>query len=286
MGPPIYIGGNCRLACFVKRELKLQWGHRFTSVETPWRRQPRPREERASMGPPIYIGGNKRGCQREIGYHTASMGPPIYIGGNIDTEWHWTGWIWASMGPPIYIGGNMQPWRCSTPGEKLQWGHRFTSVETEYYPSGLKERQVWLQWGHRFTSVETLTMAHEESPEKRLQWGHRFTSVETVNWGTTKFFPISFNGATDLHRWKRSNARGNQRPDCELQWGHRFTSVETQCSASAGHGCGRASMGPPIYIGGNNSVFGVFERQEDAASMGPPIYIGGNVNPNEKTQPT
>ena len=193
---------------------------------------------------------------------------------------------------------------------ELQWGHRFTSVETEYYPSGLKERQVWLQWGHRFTSVETLTMAHEESPEKRLQWGHRFTSVETVNWGTTKFFPISFNGATDLHRWKRpvgvpsnypglcfngatdlhrwkrSNARGNQRPDCELQWGHRFTSVETQCSASAGHGCGRASMGPPIYIGGNNSVFGVFERQEDAASMGPPIYIGGNVNPNEKTQPT
>jgi len=36
-----------------------------------------------------------------------------------------------------------------------------------------------------------------------------------------------------------------------------------------------ASMGPPIYIGGNY-ILGVDETRKYIASMGPPIYIGGN----------
>jgi len=37
-----------------------------------------------------------------------------------------------------------------------------------------------------------------------------------------------------------------------------------------------ASMGPPIYIGGNSGA--LIKRFYDlAASMGPPIYIGGNA---------
>ncbi len=86
-----------------------------------------------------------------------------------------------------------------------------------------------------------------------------------------------------------------------LQWGHRFSSVEMRwwrvwvwCGASA-------SMGPPIFIGGNSDCsrvtiprgcvlqwghrFSSVEiptaRRPDAglhiASMGPPIFIGGNV---------
>jgi len=37
----------------------------------------------------------------------------------------------------------------------------------------------------------------------------------------------------------------------------------------------KASMGPPIYIGGNADLL-VGQRQPVIASMGPPIYIGGN----------
>jgi len=37
-----------------------------------------------------------------------------------------------------------------------------------------------------------------------------------------------------------------------------------------------ASMGPPIYIGGNQNPQEVFFL-EMLASMGPPIYIGGNL---------
>ena len=62
---------------------RLQWGHRFTSVETAEYPEPTGGSGRASMGPPIYIGGNADPGRRErLVYYLASMGPPIYIGGN------------------------------------------------------------------------------------------------------------------------------------------------------------------------------------------------------------
>jgi len=38
---------------------KLQWGHRFTSVETADCAEREGEQLHASMGPPIYIGGNE-----------------------------------------------------------------------------------------------------------------------------------------------------------------------------------------------------------------------------------
>ncbi len=60
MGPPIYIGGNCAdWRKFRSRISWLQWGHRFTSVETYPYIHGLWNNPRASMGPPIYIGGNQ-----------------------------------------------------------------------------------------------------------------------------------------------------------------------------------------------------------------------------------
>ncbi len=43
----------------------------------------------------------------------------------------------------------------------------------------------------------------EWTPLLELQWGHRLTSVETITPRQTNTHQyISFNGATDLHRWK------------------------------------------------------------------------------------
>jgi len=88
--------------------------------------------------------------------------------------------------------------------------------------------------------------------------------------------PKGFNGATDLHRWKQAFFVSSFTGENRLQWGHRFTSVETDLVISPSPGVGRASMGPPIYIGGNllKETFGEVGLK---ASMGPPIYIGGNM---------
>jgi len=141
---------------------------------------------------------------------------------------------------------------------------------------------------------------HIGRKHSRLQWGHRFTSVETKCSGKTRSPIVSFNGATDLHRWKRVLNRAGSPHIPALQWGHRFTSVETGTQSMVWKGKLDASMGPPIYIGGNTFIFLYiclranalqwghrFTSVETAdgarggllaagASMGPPIYIGGN----------
>ena len=61
-----------------------------------------------------------------------------------------------------------------------------------------------------------------------------------------------------------------------LQWGHRFISVETKENRRDPYQLSIASMGPPIYIGGNLQL-SVYVLDRYSASMGPPIYIGGNL---------
>ncbi len=209
------------------------------------------------------------------------------------------------MGPPIYIGGNLQRSPFSTHSHWLQWGHRFISVETKADADRVAFMAT-LQWGHRFISVETW------KPKSQL------TSVQDASMGPPIYIGGNgcaatpsrhrcsrFNGATDLYRWKPSNDRPNVVRIDLLQWGHRFISVETPRPSFRDHGADLASMGPPIYIGGNlhqvprgfgASDHGRFNGATDlyrwkpspttckknstrSASMGPPIYIGGNPKP-------
>ena len=130
------------------------------------------------------------------------MGPPIYIGGNVKLKEREEKDHEASMGPPIYIGGNEE----------------------------------------FLAQFETFLM---------LQWGHRFTSVETNVFRFSPFTAGGFNGATDLHRWKLTLRSESWLRRLKLQWGHRFTSVETQVFQHLTVFQIQASMGPPIYIGGN-----------------------------------
>ena len=95
-----------------------------------------------------------------------------------------------------------------------------------------------------------------------LQWGHRFTSVETPHYSGGDLASGSFNGATDLHRWKLPGGRYKNPPMAGLQWGHRFTSVETPTYPPWSHPKQPASMGPPIYIGGNRKRNRVRKRCE------------------------
>ncbi len=86
MGPSIYIGGKPRRKSRAgSSRLRLQWGHRFISVETCGTFGALGSTVQASMGPPIYIGGNDQNGNISPVYDKASMGPPIYIGGNSAT---------------------------------------------------------------------------------------------------------------------------------------------------------------------------------------------------------
>ena len=158
----------------------------------------------------------------------------------------------ASMGPPKFIGGNETS---SEAGHflrvKLQWGHRNSSVEIFILPY-LPIKGVRLQWGHRNSSVEITLTRTDMLPYKMLQWGHRNSSVEiwilcqlrrkknlSFNGATEihrwKYAPFcvyiffsynSFNGATEIHRWKFPSRRTGNGGEVELQWGHRNSSVE------------------------------------------------------------
>ena len=158
------------------------------------------------------------------------MGPPIYIGGNQEPGTLQYIWESASMGPPIYIGGNSH--------------NTSPNLESIFRFNGATDLHRWKLPVER---IETFTFF-------KLQWGHRFTSVETRSQNLECFGEKSFNGATDLHRWKRETSF----PTCGLirgfngatdlhRWKLAFNSI------SLPHRM--ASMGPPIYIGGNFSRF-------------------------------
>ena len=260
--------------------LRLQWGHRFSSVEID------PLEHRPDRRLSCFNGATdfhrwKYHIRLKFWFHKewlqwghrfssvemaaphgqigivrrASMGPPIFIGGNDSTVSD------ANRGGACFNGAtDFHRWKLarrtisSNASMTLQWGHRFSSVEIIETVNDIN-CFLTLQWGHRFSSVEMLYPAARMSVCSLLQWGHRFSSVEIcLTMCRIRRRSHGFNGATDFHRWKSLR-------------------VLARCQASAG-----ASMGPPIFIGGNLLAH-VVVAVEQAASMGPPIFIGGNYFP-------
>ena len=178
------------------------------------------------------------------------MGPPIFIGGNQYRSRRCGALTAASMGPPIFIGGNAAESAGRWRRQMLQWGHRFSSVEmtcawwtlrTRYRFNGATDFHRWKSDG----------AGREGHCHTRLQWGHRFSSVEM------------------------EASRPRSSPQSPLQWGHRFSSVEIPGRSGCQCTHARASMGPPIFIGGNGGP-GHAWGAGIGASMGPPIFIGGN----------
>ena len=138
--------------------------------------------------------------------------------------------------------------------------------------------QCRLQWGHRFISVETTRSATYLLFMIRLQWGHRFISVETrissAYWASGSY---CFNGATDLYRWKQI-----QRSVVVWAW-HGFNGA-TDLYRWKRRGR-RGGSGVPGGFNGATDLYRwkptlgrVVKVAAEAASMGPPIYIGGNMD--------
>jgi hypothetical protein len=62
---------------------------------------------------------------------------------------------------------------------------------------------------------------------------------------------LAFNGATAFRRWKQVPRHNPTVTPTPLQWGHRLSTVETGFDARKMAVCGKPSMGPPPFDGGN-----------------------------------
>ncbi len=183
---------------------------------------------RASMGPPIYIGGNGSAMRSEKlrrlmlqwGHRFISVETVLPIADAAVPHG-------ASMGPPIYIGGNStlclpnQAACDASMGPPIYIGGNREEEANE-------EKRLLASMGPPiYIGGNCFIGRPEPTGKEELQWGHRFISVETsaLTMGKSSI-GLCFNGATDLYRWKRRKGAGVG-------------------------GSGFASMGPPIYIGGN-----------------------------------
>ena len=140
----------------VRRDMKLQWGHVLSDVETL----------RPSPLCPIHRRFNGATSSR-------TWKPP---------RWN----LWpaktnvASMGPrPLGRGNELSRFVVSLETLALQWGHVLSDVET--FPNWRKSPWVpMLQWGHVLSDVETERAGGVcASADKALQWGHVLSDVET-----------------------------------------------------------------------------------------------------------
>ncbi len=206
------------------------------------------------MGPPIYIGGNS-GCTCHLGSRC-----PRFNGATDLHRWK-----------PFILNSYMES------SSTLQWGHRFTSVETIWERAdgasvrtgfnGATDLHRWKR-GRGWAGIAGIW---------KLQWGHRFTSVETeYGGGFGLWLDMGFNGATDLHRWKPTVCGPWSLNQSTLQWGHRFTSVETKKTYDYCHTVFKLQWGHRFTSVETARCF--FNHGMIVyASMGPPIYIGGNL---------
>ena len=134
------------------------------------------------------------------------------------------------MGPPIYIGGNAS-----------------TDANSVCYQAASMGPPIYIGGNPRRTAPRPASGTCFNGATDLYRWKPSMSS-------RPKPRKPSFNGATDLYRWKPSVARAAISSVDALQWGHRFISVETYCY-SAGYSARLvASMGPPIYIGGNTML--------------------------------
>ena len=135
--------------------LYLQWGHRFSSVE---RRHPnawRHDVNLSSMGPPIFIGGKDALRTQRRGRQTLFNGA---------TDFHrWKGGVAYTITPqPRLFNGatDFHRWKGSTAAFAAS-NSRFFNGATDFHrwkeESDTLTSKIakLLQWGHRFSSVES-----------------------------------------------------------------------------------------------------------------------------------
>jgi len=131
----------------------------------------------------------------------------------------------ASMGPPIFIGGKMTMAQADTGRVSLQWGHRFSSVESAVCRTRTSSRKCF-NGATDFHRWKVAWMEANYTQEQWLQWGHRFSSVESCNLPSAPLRDQPASMGPPIFIGGKGARAEQKRIAKALQWGHRFSSVE------------------------------------------------------------
>ncbi|VTS07786.1 unnamed protein product [Tuwongella immobilis] len=241
------------------RLIKLQFGHRFLSVEIQKLVEDGRVGFPASIRPQIFVCGNSIEIRA-----FSSVVKKLQFGHRF-------------LSVEIQVRTHQESSTAS-----LQFGHRFLSVEMTRIGPLIGERFDRLQFGHRFLSVEMQASLAMRRATSRLQFGHRFLSVEMIlppTWRIVETVPASirpqifvcgngsplymeqhsgdyrFNSATDFCLWKSlikgemtlDDAKASIRPQIfvcgnaisqpSLSKDRRFNSATDFCLWKSSGGC-------------------------------------------------
>ena len=252
MGPPIFIGGRIVAPCRALLLILLQWGRRFSSAEGYTSRLPciisrnslqwgRRFSSAEGFFSSVFISLCVTSFNGAADFHRrkASRSGCTSLRGCASLQW----------GRPIFIGGrrNLAP-TVRDAENRFNGARRFSSAEGLDCAWDCHAAPSRFNGAADFHRRKGPLPALQRAMEQQLQWGRRFSSAEGFC-GLVQFI----------------------RHDLRLQWGRRFSSAEGHRTMDGGGETIRASMGPPIFIGGRPGLPpqrpGV--RQ---ASMGPPIF--------------
>ncbi len=209
-----------------QQELKLQWSHGFSAVDTqknrivnsmkktsfngatafqPWIRPDRPSHARqhrhASMEPRLFSRGYQLREHIEGQTRAASMEPRLFsrgygatgtgFGSFFGLQWsHGFSAVDTPFG--IFLRAEIV---------ELQWSHGFSAVDTRRF-TVLDVEAAMLQWSHGFSAVDTRPRGWHFDLDGLLQWSHGFSAVDTSSLVRGRYpARLSFNGATAFQPW-------------------------------------------------------------------------------------
>ena len=174
----------------------------------------------------------------------------------------------ASMGPPLFSGGNCESRVACLGDYRLQWGRRFSAAEMCW-----RSGPAWCGFNGA-AAFQRRKSGLRRLAASELQWGRRFSAAEMSGVSLTRRTShMSFNGAAAFQRRKCARWLGQRMYECfngAAAFQRRKSSSHVGCYQSP------ASMGPPLFSGGNARLA---DRSPAAckASMGPPLFSGGNT---------
>ena len=134
----------------------------------------------------------------------------------------------ASMGPPLFSGGNSRRRVLHIACEAASMGPPLFSGGNALDAARISAALPVLQWGRRCSAAEMMISGVGGQNANVLQWGRRCSAAEMRE---------EINSGMGQAIW--------------LQWGRRCSAAEMLVSAIKQAPGMKASMGPPLFSGGN-----------------------------------
>ena len=236
---------------YSERQVRLQWGHALSGMDTIAEVQRNRAACYASMGPCPFRHGYRRmqslfcfvisasmgPCPFRHGYHRSrpARGERVFV-----LQW---GHALSGMdtrlkqprsGHSLCFNGAMpfQAWIptvISAPkstATKLQWGHALSGMDTLAILA-IENFMVGLQWGHALSGMDTVPRHRNETSEQWLQWGHALSGMDTIIMPRTyrTYLQASMGPCPFRHGYYSGETGSN--PINLLQWGHALSGMDT-----------------------------------------------------------